>query len=96
VYDTFNAIDMKNREVFKRRRGLALSLPIDKKFTPGEIPTLSIPLAAAYSTISAKTLARDIDELVTHKIIIKEDGLYFANIQALNRMIAKRKGLILH
>ena len=65
----------------------------DRKFTKEEIPGLNIPLARLYSNISLKTLERDIEELKELEILIQEDDLYFANISALNKMIAKRKGL---
>jgi Fic family protein len=93
VYDSFNAIEMKQKEVFKRRRALALSIPIDKKFKLSEIPSLSIPLAQIYSPLTLKTLERDMDELEKNKLVLKDDGKYFANIAALNRMIARRRGL---
>ena len=40
--------------------------------------------------ISAKVLTEELKEL---EILIQEGDLYFANISALNKMIAKRKGL---
>jgi hypothetical protein len=68
-------------------------MPIDKKFTFVEIPDLNITLAKLYSNIHERTIMRDIDELIELKILIKEGNEYFANVSALNRMIAKRKGL---
>jgi Fic family protein len=94
VYDTFEGVEIKQREVFKRRRRLALELPRDQKFTIKEIPVLNIKLAQLYSGISSKTLERDMDELFKLDLVGYEDGKYFANISVLNRMIAKRKGLL--
>jgi Fic family protein len=94
VYDKFNSVEMGQKEVFKRKRTFALEIPVDKKFIKDEIPFLNIALARLYSNISIKTLERDIDELLKLEILIKEDNFYFANISALNKMIAKRKGLL--
>jgi Fic family protein len=96
VYDKFNSVEMGQKAVFKRKRSFALEIPIDKKFSKTEIPGLNIALARLYSNISSKTLERDIDELLELEILIKENEYYFANISALNKMIAKRKGLLTH
>jgi Fic family protein len=94
VYDVFENVEIKQKEVFKRRRRLALEIPIDKKFTFKEIPLINMKLAHLYSGISEKTLERDLSELLALKLIHVENGSYFANISVLNRMIAKRKGLL--
>jgi Fic family protein len=94
IYDVFENVEIKQKDVFKRRRRLALEVPIDRKFSFKEIPQLNIKLAHLYSGISPKTLERDLNELLELKLIIFEDGKYFANISVLNRMIAKRKGLL--
>lgn len=93
VYDTFGDIEIKQKESFKRRRSLGLEIPIDRKFSFEEIPELSIKLARLYSGISSKTLERDIDELLKNNIMLYSEGKYYANVSALNKMIAKRKGL---
>lgn len=94
VYDKFGEIEMGQKEVFKRRRTLGLEIPIDKKFSFKEIPELNIKLARLYSAKSDKTLERDLEELIKNKIIVYQDSKYFANISVLNKMIAKRKGLL--
>ena len=94
VYDKFDEIRIGQKQVFKRRRTLGLEIPIDKKFSFKEIPELNIKLARLYSNISPKTLERDLEELIIHQIIILQDSKYFANISVLNKMIAKRKGLL--
>jgi cell filamentation protein, protein adenylyltransferase len=93
VYDKFDTIEAGQKEVVKRKRTFALEMPVDRKFSKEEIPDLNIALARLYSNISIKTLERDIDELKELEILIQEGDLYFANIAALNKMIAKRKGL---
>lgn len=94
VYDKFNNVEMGQKEVFKRKRSFALELPIDSKFTIEDIPNLNIKLARLYSNISIKTLQRDISELMELEILKKDGNKYFANISVLNKMIAKRKGLL--
>ena len=94
VYDKFDKVDMGHKEVFKRKRNFALEIPIDRMFTYDEIPDLNIPLAKLYSNIGERTLSRDIEELIELKIINKEGNQYFANVSALNKMMAKRKGLL--
>jgi Fic family protein len=95
VYDKFNDVEIGQREVFKRRRRFGLDLPLDTKFSLQEIPTLNITMAHLYSGISEKTLLRDIEELLKLDILKKEGNFYFANISAVNKMFAKRKGLVL-
>lgn len=94
VYDKFDEIEIGQKQVFKRRRTLGLEIPIDKKFSFKEIPELNIKLARLYSNISSKTLERDLEELISHEIIVFQNSKYFANISVLNKMIAKRKGLL--
>lgn len=94
VYDKFDEIEMGQKEVFKRRRTLGLEMPIDRKFSFKEIPELNIRFARMYSNKSDKTLERDLEELIKHEIVIFQDSKYFANISVLNKMIAKRKGLL--
>ena len=94
IYDKYANIPIGQKEVFKRRRQLALEIPTEGKFLFKEIPELSIKLARMYSGKSDKTLERDLAELVAHEIIIHQEGKYFANISVLNKMIAKRKGLL--
>lgn len=94
VYDKFDEIEIGQKQVFKRRRTLGLEIPIDKKFSFKEIPELNIKLARLYSNISTKTLERDLEQLIKQEIIVFQDLKYFANISVLNKMIAKRKGLL--
>ncbi|MBI3139642.1 MAG: Fic family protein [Sphingobacteriales bacterium] len=94
VYEKFASVEIGQREVFKRKRKFALEMPIDKKFSLKEVPSLNIELAGLYSNINERTVLRDIEELVSLEILNKENGKYFANISSLNKMMAKRKGLL--
>jgi len=96
VHDKFGDIEIGQKEVFKRRRTLGLEIPIDRKFTFKEIPELNIKLARLYSGKSDKTLERDLGERIKNQIIIFQENKYFANISVLNKMIAKRKGLLVN
>ena len=94
VYDTFNTVSIGHKETFVRRRTLGLEIPVDQKFKILEIPDLNIPLAKLYAGSSERTLARDVEELIRLKIVIRQGKELFANIMALNRMFARRKGLL--
>ncbi len=91
IYNCFSEADYSHKEVLNRRRTLALEIPLNKETTLKEIPLLSIRLAHTYSGISEKTLSRDVEELISLKIINVDNGKYFADISQLNPMIAKSK-----
>lgn len=91
IYDQFDGVEIKKRDVFKRRRTLALEFPINKRLNINEIPYHSIKLAQMYSGLSAKTLKRDISELIDYKILIEKGGICEANINVINKMTAKSK-----
>jgi len=96
VFDKFGDIQIGQKEVFKRRRTLGLEIPNDKKYTFKEITELNIRLALIYSGKSDQTLERDLEELIKNEIIIYHENKYFPNISFLNKMIAKRKGLLVN
>lgn len=91
VYEKFDTVKSRQKDVFKRQRTFALEVPIDREFTLGSIPDLNIQLAKLYSNISVKTLERDVNDLVQLDILKEKDGKYFANIATLSKMVAKRK-----
>ncbi|MEO6612410.1 MAG: Fic family protein [Chitinophagaceae bacterium] len=98
VYDVFDNVEIGQKEVFKRKRLLALEIPIDNDFTLEQIPELNIILARLYSGLSEKTLQRDVNELIALEILQEhEDGIHYsANISAILKMVPKRKELIKH
>ncbi len=89
VYGKFAATDYSHKEVLKRRRTLALEIPLYQKVALKDIPDLNIPLARIYSGISLKTLMRDMEELVNLHIIKTEGGYYHADIAQINPMVMK-------
>ena len=94
IYDKFSEAKMGQKDVFKRKRSLALSFPMYGKLNITEIPKANIELAYLYSGITEKTLFRDLEELVTMDIIEKKDGKYSAHLSLISQMIALRRGLI--
>lgn len=91
VFEKFEGIEMGQKEVFKRRRRLGLEIPIHQGFRIDEIPDINIKLAKMYSNISRKTLERDVEELLKHKVLIKNEGKLFANVATLSQMLSRRK-----
>ncbi len=91
IYDRFDAIPQGKEETHKRRRTLALELPLNQKVTIHDIPELSIKLAKLYGNMSEKTLQRDLDEIFTMNIIVKSGDKYEPNISLLNTMFAQNK-----
>lgn len=94
VYDTFEDVSITQKNIFKRRRRLALEMPIDRKFQAKEIPALTIKLAQLYAGVSSRTLYRDLEELISLDLLRQEGNVFFANISALSEFIARRKGLL--
>jgi len=91
VYDKFDNVVMKQRDVFKRKRRFALNIPLDVEFKIEEIPTLNMISASLYSNISEKTIERDIKELVNLDILTKKGKIYKASADNLNMMMAKAR-----
>lgn len=91
IYDKFDVVSMKKKDVFKRQRTLALEMPMYESVLLTDIPNLSIKLAKLYSHMSDRTLIRDVQKLLELSIIEKTDGKYSANIGLLQGMIAKRR-----
>jgi len=96
IYDKFDAIRAATRQdVFKRQRILALELPFDKSFSIPEISTLTVQLAKTYTSISAKTIQRDLEKLMELELVTKKEDKFIANTEILTSMFAKRKSKIL-
>ena len=91
IYDKFSDVKTVKKDVFKRRRTLALELNMNKSFTINQIPEASIRLAKLYSNVSERTISRDLDELKQLEILIKDKNTYIPNISILNKMIAQSR-----
>lgn len=77
--------------VFKRRRTLALEMPIGKFVSLSDVSNISVPLAKLYTNVSEKTVQRDMEKLVALQLVAEQDGKYIANTNILHSIIAKRK-----
>lgn len=95
IYDRFDETPATKEDVHKRRRCLALELPLYERVTSSQIPDLSVKLAKQYANVSSKTLHRDLDELVDMSLVIKDGDTYEANIALLNTMFAKKKPILM-
>jgi Fic family protein len=92
IYDKFDEMKIINKEVFKRRRTLALEMPINGGLLLNEIPDYSIRLAKLYSNLSNRTLIRDIEDLKSMEIVLKlDDNKYYSNTTKILSMIASRR-----
>ena len=95
IYDQFDAIWAEMREeVFKRQRQLALEFPFEKGLMMSEISVLYVHLAKTYAKVSEKTIQWDIEKLIELKRVKKANDKFFANIDILKSMIAKKKWII--
>lgn len=83
VYDAFEKTKMKNRHVFKRRRKLMLTFPLDRAVTAEELPLINVEIARLYGGLSERTILRDAAELIEMRLLIRENGLLRANSQSL-------------
>lgn len=61
VYDTFGEVQYRKKEVFKRRRQLLLSMPLDRELTLEELAVLTPDLARRYAARDVRALKRDIE-----------------------------------
>ncbi len=93
IYDKFHDVHITKKDVFKRQRTLALELPMDRGVTLIEIPNISIKLARMYSNLSERTVLRDLEKLLELDIVIRSNGIFFANVNQLKGMIARRRNI---
>jgi Fic family protein len=94
IYDVFDHMALGKEDTFKRKRTLALEMPLYRQVSLNEIPDLSIKLAKIYGQASTKTIYRDAEEMVGVGIFIKNNYKYEANISKLNEMFARNKSSI--
>src|SRR5262249_35375426 len=91
VYDAFGKRTIKRREVFKRQREIALSLPLDRAVQFSEIPDLSPSLAEAFEDAGPRMILRDLKELEKLNLIVREPGLVRANRELLDGTLPQRR-----
>jgi Fic family protein len=83
VYDAFDKIKMSNKIVFKRRRDIMLAIPLSEPFDAEDLPLLTTKIARLYGSLSGRTIARDLSELLKMELLVKDGAMYKANTQAL-------------
>jgi Fic family protein len=90
VHDKFaGAPDRKN--VFKRRRDLALSLPLDRALSLDEIAVITPQVARAYAGRSLSTLVRDLKMLIDMQLVVRTSKSYCAYADALRGQMPHRR-----
>ena len=94
VYDVFGERTTERREAFKRRRNVALALPLDRPIAFPEVAFLSEDLKKAYADSGPRTLLRDLAELARLGLIIREPGLIRANRILLDGTITRRRAAV--
>ncbi len=94
IYNVFKSkkITAKTEEVNKRRRNLIISLPTDSRFDLKDISKASVEIALTYNNLSARTIFRDIQELINlDLLILNDDGTYSPNTAVLKKYMPRRK-----
>ncbi len=92
VYDQFSSQKMGQKEVFKRRRRLALEMPYDRWLTREELVFINPQVASNYRNVSEKTIDRDIKILLDLNLIEfdRENQRYRSMISQLTTLLAQK------
>ncbi|MBN2050807.1 MAG: Fic family protein [Spirochaetales bacterium] len=89
IYGIFSDKTVKrNDSVNDRRRNLILRIPHDRYVDAEEIIELHPSIFKHYQKISDRTFIRDIEELLSLKLLIKENNTYKAHIELLGGYMA--------
>ncbi|MDP3694936.1 MAG: hypothetical protein Q8R42_02345, partial [Desulfocapsaceae bacterium] len=91
IYESFSDINYTKRNVFKRKRDLMLSAPIDKWLTPEEIITTRPDIIREYSLLGTETIKRDLKELIRMGLLIQKGKLFHANTKTLQNSLPEKK-----
>ena len=92
VFESFADIHYRKSTVFKRKRGLMLAMPIDRKLTVAEILAADPEIAREYAALTPSVLARDLKDLMRMKLLLKEGQYYRANNRELLSHLPEKKG----
>lgn len=83
--------DFEDSVVGVRRRRLALDLATQSKpVARVQIPEVSTRIAAAYAKVAERTIDRDLEFLVEHKLILRSDDGYSANRDLIHAFVTPR------
>jgi Fic family protein len=91
VYESFSDLKYKKTEVFKRKRALMFSIPINKLLTATEIMTADPDVTVSYARLAKSTFATDLKELVDLQLLLKIDDKYQANTSNLLALLPERR-----
>lgn len=91
IYDRFASHRYRKKNVFKRRRDLVLNLPLDQDLSMDDLLTLTPALARDYSSLTKRTLLRDLKVLIGMGLVITENGRYRVNTALLRRQMPRRR-----
>ncbi|HQJ59962.1 MAG TPA: Fic family protein, partial [bacterium] len=82
----------KTKSVVKRRRELMLNIPIGKLFTIEQLMTDIPMIFMIYRNLSSATIRRDVEDLLTLELIVKENDKFKANTDVLTKALPLKKG----
>lgn len=91
IFESFSDIQYTKRNVFKRKRDLMLSAPIDRWLTPDEIITTKTEVIKEYASLGTETLKRDLKELIKMGLLVQKGKLFHANTQTLQASLPEKK-----
>lgn len=91
IYDRFADKTFTKTTVHSRQRRLALSLPMDRILSEDQTLELNAGLGRAYRALSARTLRRDLDQLIAMGIVLRVEGRYRTNTTLLKQQIPQRR-----
>jgi len=93
IYETLDSkkASGKTRAVVKRRRTLALRIPMDKEVTAANLLESDPALMKEYAKLKSTTLMRDLSELVMLELVAKTGNQYRGNIDIMQRLMPIRK-----
>ncbi len=91
IYTTFADLKYTKKAVFKRKRNMMMSIPIESWKTPEEIITASPEVTMEYLSKGAATIRRDLEEMVELELLVKDGKKYHANIAVLHASLPQRK-----
>ena len=94
VYEIFDEEQKINQPKRKRLRLLVLSMDLLKNYTLTELQKTNVDVAAIYRNLSARTIDRDVDDLVGIGLLTKSEGKYCASISKLVSCLPRKRHIL--
>ncbi|MDP3480942.1 MAG: Fic family protein [Desulfoprunum sp.] len=91
VFESFADVKHTKTTVFKRKRALMFSIPINTLLTPSEILVKDPDVMREYSQFAKSTFETDLKDLVRMGLLIKADDKYLANTSKLLASLPERR-----